>query len=709
MVNKRASEQLHPLLRHHLVNTLGWRDLRPLQELAAESILGGFHTLVLAPTAGGKTEAAVLPVISRLLTEEWAGTSILYLCPLKALLNNLHGRLKTYFGMVGRQAGLWHGDISSGERHRIESGQPTCLMTTPESLEVMMISSRPEPKRLLKDVRVVIVDEIHAFAGDDRGIHLLAVVERIRELADREIQRIGLSATVGNPAELLNWLAGHCAGPSQTVAVTAGSVAADVTLDYVGNLENAALVISRLHRGEKRLVFCDSRRRVEELTVQLQRLGVKAFVSHSSLSLERRREAEHAFSEGENCVIVATSTLELGIDVGDLHRVIQIDAPATVASFLQRLGRTGRRGEGLRNCLFLATSTDALLQASAVIALWEDGFIEPIIAPRDPFHLFAQQLMALSLQRRGILRNDWKKSIGRISAFARMELGEVEAVIEHLVKKGILGDDGVWLSIGDEGEKRFGRRHFLELVSVFASSPNFEVLHGNTAIGGLDWLALAGEDASRLSAIILAGRTWQIQKVDWQARRVFVVPSEGNGKAGWQGTRRGMSFEVAQRIQITLSSSDVPHRWSARAKQEMEIQRASLFEWAVQSGKIYRDAVEDAVRWSTFAGTAVNEMLCSLLRQKLDEEVRSDGFSIILPSSVDLPALRAILIEIAETPNLTEKIATSQKVVDQLKFSLCLPPNLARRAVHGRLGTSIENLKSLCRNTIRLSRWVDVS
>jgi ATP-dependent Lhr-like helicase len=216
---------------------------------------------------------------------------------------------------------------------------------------------------------MVVIDEIHAFAGDDRGLHLLSVIERIRRLAGREFQRVGLSATVGNPEALLDWLAGHCEGSRRVVSVEAASVEADVYVDYVGSLENAATIISQLHAGEKRLVFCDSRRRVEELAVMLREREISTFVSHSSLSAEQRREAESAFRSETNCVIVATSTLELGIDVGDLDRVIQIDAPSTVASFLQRIGRTGRRPGTSRNCLFLATSDEALLQATSRLAI----------------------------------------------------------------------------------------------------------------------------------------------------------------------------------------------------------------------------------------------------------------------------------------------------------------------------------------------------
>lgn len=164
--------------------------------------------------------------------------------------------------------------------------------------------------------------------------------------------------------------------------------------------ENAAVVISRLHKGEKRLVFVDSRSKVEELAVELRCLGVATYISHSSLSLEERRAAEEAFSQGNDCVIVSTSTLELGIDVGDLDRVIQIDAPYTVASFLQRIGRTGRRLGSSRNCLFLATKEDAFLRALALLQLWRKGYVEPIEPPARPMHIYAQQTMALALQQK---------------------------------------------------------------------------------------------------------------------------------------------------------------------------------------------------------------------------------------------------------------------------------------------------------------------
>lgn len=695
-MSRQPSDDFHPLLRHHLVNTLGWRDLRPLQELAAEPIMGGEHALVLAPTAGGKTEAAILPTISRLLSEGWGGTSVIYLCPLKALLNNLHERLETYFGMVGHGAGLWHGDIGPSERRKMERDRPACLMTTPESLEVMLMSSRPEPKRLLEGVRVVIVDEIHAFAGDDRGIHLLSVVERLGHMVGREIQRIGLSATVGNPERILEWLAGHREGGHRVVAIDSAPADAQVEVDYVGNLENAAIVISRLHLGEKRLVFCDSRRRVEELAVHLRALGVETFLSHGSLSAEQRHEAEEAFQRGDNCVIVATSTLELGIDVGDLDRVIQIDAPATVASFLQRLGRTGRREGGSRNCLFLATSPEALLHSAALVELWEGGYVEPIEAPRDPFHLFAHQVLALTLQHGALSEERWRHEIGQMPTFSSLGDARLGEVIGYLHEKGFIVSDGVYSTIGDEAEKQFGRRHFMELSSVFTTSPDFEVLHGTKPIGTLDWLSLAFQDKENKHPVVLAGRSWDIEDIEWDRRRVFVVPSKLRGKVRWKGLGRGLSFELTRKIHSLILSEESSDRWTRRAVKELTGQREALRDVAHSLGRFVYDGGDERVFWYTFAGAPLNELLGLYLKSTIgDKAVSWDDFSVSLPGACDLKSIIGHAHELLESDDVIDLIPASQDIIEQLKFSECLPQELAHRAVLGRLdltGLSVDSL-----------------
>jgi len=220
------------------------------------------------------------------------------------------------------------------------------LLTTPESLEAILISRVVDAHHLLRDVQVVVVDELHAFAGDDRGWHLLPLLERVYRIAGGAQQRIGLSATVGNAEELIDWLAGSASGVRWVVAAEDRLPDPELTIDFIGSLTNAARVVAQLHAGEKRLVFSDSRARVEQLGAELRQLGVETYLSHSSLGVDDRHRAEAAFAEGSNCVIVATSTLQLGLDVGVLDRIVQIDALSENRRILSALLRSDVQTRG---------------------------------------------------------------------------------------------------------------------------------------------------------------------------------------------------------------------------------------------------------------------------------------------------------------------------------------------------------------------------
>lgn len=681
-----AFDQLDPLVQHHIVNTLGWRELRELQEQSIEPIQAGEHCLLLAPTAGGKTEAATFPTLSRICGKNWRGLSVLYVCPLKALLNNIHERLEGYCRMVGRRCDLWHGDIGPSQRNRIKSDPPDILLTTPESLEVMLISAKEEGREMLRGVRMVIIDEIHAFAGDDRGWHLLSVLERIGRLAGREIQRIGLSATVGNPDELLTWLAGHCEGGRRVVQPSAPGATArtDVQLDYVGTLQNAALVISRLYRGEKRLVFCDSRSRVEELGNELRQLGISVFLSHSSLSAEERRTSEKAFSEAQDCVIVSTSTLELGIDVGDLDRVIQIDAPWTVASFLQRLGRTGRRSGALRNCLFLATSENALLRAGALLDLWESGFVEPVAPPARPLHLFAQQLMALSLQVGGIGIMDWQGWIGRLPAFANEDPEVLERIVNFLLEHQILYSDGIRLSFGDAGHDLYGRRHFLELVSVFTSDPVFKVLHGRMELGTVDQITFLRHHGDEPIVLSMGGRSWSVTSLDWSRREAFVVPAETKGKSQWQGGKIGLSWRFARAVHALLTNDRVSDRWTSRARTTFESLRDQYDILRPEADVALSDRELNEVRWFTFSGGMINTALADILSAAGIEDVSVTDFWIRAAGTTE--ARRMVeAVRSRQAREIRECFNVAEDYLENLKFNECLPDDIAQAILRDRL------------------------
>ena len=218
----------------------------------------------------------MLPLLSLMAMRDWQGVSVLYVCPLRALLNNLQPRLHQYSQWLGRSTAVWHGDVGQPARQAILRDRPDVLLTTPESLEAMLVSTKVDPRVLFSGLRAVVIDEVHAFAGDDRGWHLLAVLERLSRLAGRDLQRIGLSATVGNPDELIAWLQGSFVRRRRSVVapeLPKPASSPDVTVDFVGSLGNAAKVIAALHAGEKRLVFVDSRRRAEEARSRITRAG----------------------------------------------------------------------------------------------------------------------------------------------------------------------------------------------------------------------------------------------------------------------------------------------------------------------------------------------------------------------------------------------------------------------------------------------------
>ena len=682
-----ALDRLHPVVVHHIVNTLGWPSLRALQEEAAGPVLDGADALLLAPTAGGKTEAAVFPLLTAMDAQRWSGISVIYVCPLKALLNNLLPRLQTYAGWLGRRVAIWHGDVTGPARQRILREPPDVLLTTPESLEAMLISLKVEHGRLFTDLRAIVVDEVHAFAGDDRGWHLLAVLERLTRVTRRPIQRIGLSATVGNPAKLLDWLQGSGRGDRSAIVVSpdaarGGCYAArpppgDIELDYVGSVNNAATVIASLHRGEKRLVFCDSRQLVEEIGAALRELGVTTFLSHASLPLDERRRAEQAFAEARDCVIVATSTLELGIDVGDLDRVIQVNDPPTVAAFLQRIGRTGRRAGLRRNCLFLALNQGALLWSAGLLHLWGQGYVEPVVAPPEPRHIVAQQLLALCLQEHRIGSRLWTEAWNGLAPFDR----SAEPILRHLVDQGFIDQDGELLFIGPTAEQRFGHRHFMGMTAVFTAPPQFTVLAGRQEVGRTDPMLLTEKiDGPRL--LLLGGRSWKVTWTDWKRRRCYVEPAEGGGKARWLTPGvSGASFALARAAREVLLGADPPVALTQRAKRILAEVRDEHVAAVHPAGTVITRAGED-VRWWTWAGYRANATLAATLSHMTDSVQRFDDASLRLRSDLSLEMWKA------GTADATERLClpdVDQRALAGLKFNEALPERLATATLAARM------------------------
>ncbi|MFI7171991.1 DEAD/DEAH box helicase [Rhodococcoides fascians] len=695
---------LAPTIQHHIVNSLGWQGLRPLQDDAIRPIIEGEDAILLAPTAGGKTEAACFPLLSRMDAENWKGLSVLYLCPLKALLNNLQPRIASYSAWIGRETKTWHGDVSSSARTRIKSDRPDILLTTPESLESMLVSRSVDAVQLFADLHAVVIDEVHAFAGDDRGWHVLAVLARIESLLGRQLQRIGMSATVGNPTELLQWLqasdtqrtgsviapgvAGNSlatissslALPEPTLEL-AGGTATEVTVDYVGSTENAVKLIAALHPGEKRLVFVDSRRLAEEIGEGLHEAGVTVFISHSSLSAAERRRSEEAFADARDCVIVATSTLELGIDVGDLDRVIQINAPRTVSSFLQRLGRTGRRSGTLRNCLFLALDGDNLLSTLGMLMCWSQGWVEPVRPPVAPRHIAAQQVLAYSLQNHSVPLSGWKRPWGSLPLFD----STADESFQYLLSEGFLEQDGGSAFIGLEAEKRFGHRHFMELLAVFTAAPQFTVMAGRNDIGFVETEVLT-EAVEGPRGLLLGGRSWMVTHIDWKRRICYVESTDIGGRAKWGSAGEGASFPISRGMRaVLLGALPTGVTLTRRAKAAVEGLRTDRSTTVAGESLVVTREDNNDWRWWTWAGTRANRTLSAWLPSLVPPRQMTRGDSIRLYPDVGPREISASLraARLSDAPRPMPFV--NPKALSGLKFSAALPEKLAVLTMAARL------------------------
>ncbi len=604
-----AFARFDPRLQNAIVQRLGWTSLRPVQEEAAHALLDGCNAVVLAPTAGGKTEAAMFPTLSQLCTTPPESVAALYIAPIKALLNNQAERLGTYTEMVGLRRFVWHGDVDTHARAGFLKEPGDLLMTTPESLEVMLVSRKVDAAVLFSDLRIVVIDEVHAIAGTDRGAHLLSVIERLATLSRHDVQRVGLSATVGNPTAILAWLQGTSDREARVVDPPKVPSRRQLLVVHRESPEEVAGDAARLARGCKSLFFCQSRAMTETVAEHMRRHGTTVFVHHSAVSREERHLAEERFHHGSDACIVATSTLELGIDVGDLDKVLQAEAPETVSSFLQRMGRTGRRAGQAANTTFLCASHDSVLQAAALIELARRGWVESItIHPRN-WAVLLHQLLAMSLATNGVAVEAAWNHLTRLPDFAGIARTEFDALLEHLLHNGTFREVGGLLVLGPTAERRFGRRNFMELFAVFSSPQTYAVHTGAGVPIGTLGQAFVDQLVEGVSTFLLGGRAWAVLHVNHGERTLLVEPAPRGRQPTWGGALPSfLGHEVAQAMLEVLTAETSPAYLHDSAREALAVRReafAGVLE-AGRGGVVYG---EDEILWWTFAGGRINNTL----------------------------------------------------------------------------------------------------
>ncbi len=623
--------RLAPRLQEAIATRLGWTSLRPVQELAGAALLDGCNAVVLAPTAGGKTEASMFPTLSMLLEQQVSGVGALYLAPIKALLNNQADRLGTYTEMVGLRRFVWHGDTKSGDKTKFIKEPAELLMTTPESLEVMLVSSRVPAAKLFADLRVVVIDEVHALAGTDRGAHLMSVLERIVRLSGRDVQRVGLSATVGNPDAILRWLQGTSERQGRVVDPPKVKAARDLAVHLTQELPEMAARAAEIAAGKKSLFFCQSRAMTERVAERMRTHGVDVFVHHSSVAQEERAEAERKFNQmgTTNVCIACTSTLELGIDVGDLDLVLQANAPSTVSSFLQRMGRTGRRADkGNANTTFFAEDVDLVLQAAALVELAKEGWVESVPVQERAWPVFVHQLLVLTLQFGGVTRTDAWAQLSRVPDFRGIRQAEFQQVIEHMLREGYLFESGGQLSMGDTAERTYGRKNFMELYAVFSSPVLYRVeTPQKQEIGSLEQ-NFVDTLVEHMSAFLLGGRAWLVDHVNHEERVIRVREAPRGRQPSWGGyIPQMLGFELCQRMRKILEDDKPLAYLRPSAAAALEARRAELGPSLRDTNFLVQMDGGKAHVW-TFAGGRINHTLKYIFALVGGWKVVADNFQL---------------------------------------------------------------------------------
>ncbi|MBF0258420.1 MAG: DEAD/DEAH box helicase [Desulfamplus sp.] len=685
----KAFARFDPLLQEKIVHCLGWSRLRPVQELASDAILDGNNCIILAPTAGGKTEASMFPVLSGCLTNQELGMRVLYICPTKALINNQEQRLGEYASMLGLGAFKWHGDVSAAKKKKFLKEPCEVLITTPESLEVMLISASVPKARLFQHLKYVIIDEIHALASCDRGNHLISVLERIRAYCDNDFQRIGLSATVGNPHKILEWIQGSSKNPQKLVDPPKQPGKKSIEINLTEEPGQLVSQVSHAVHGIKSLLFCESRSLVEKISSRLKQWGDTIYVHHSSLSKEEREEAENKFYKGTNACIVCTSTMELGIDVGDLDKVLQVDCPATVSSFLQRMGRTGRRSGSVANTTFFIEQESRLLQAIAIVELARSNWVENVKTHTQVWHILLHQIMAMCLERGAVTPTLLWDQLHHAYCFSEISREKFNQFIAFLLSMDFLHDDGRMYSLGLKAEEVFGRKNFMEIYSVFSTPMEFKVIGlAGDIIGTLQWDFLE-KLLEESSAFYLAGKAWLVDRIEWNTKCVKVISAPAGKIPKWGGISPNfLSYEICRKMRDILVNEEDYSYLDSESQKILELKRVD--QQALLSSS-YAPIEHDQkwFIWWTWAGGNINSTLRAIFTIELNADAQATNEYVKVKVSSDLLTFKDCLETIKKissphywnNPELLSILYTMVPNYHLSKFQPYLPEELRLRLI----------------------------
>ncbi|KGF04563.1 DEAD/DEAH box helicase [Anaerococcus lactolyticus] len=619
----------------------GWPSLTKIQDATIKHIFATDNNLILAaPTASGKTEAAFLPTISK-SQDIKTKLKILYISPLIALINDQFKRISEMCEDFDIGVTSWHSEASVSQKEKLLENPTGILLITPESLEAMLVSDKERACVLFKNLDFIIVDEIHGFLDTNRGLQLKSLLVRLYAYTERPPRMLGLSATIGDKnydlakSFFLN-------GRETNILLDRSKNDLKTSLDYIeceDVNEEIARKILEYALGKSTLVFPNSRAKVEKLSYLLKKLvaayDIRVFSHHSSISKLKRTEIENfAKTSRSDFIIVATSTLELGIDIGAVDQVIQVGSPASVLSLSQRLGRSGRR---TRKSVIHQIATDKwdLVQALAALRLFEEGRLDKIDIPKKSYDIFAHQVLSTLLEKNGLLIEDFYKLNHDLKSFSDISDEEFRILTDFLLEKDFVEEiDGEYI-VGKQAEKLMTMGSF---YNQFVSKKTYRVQTDKQTLGEIE----LGENLRVADRIYLSGQVWKIEAINHKSRKIKVSLSDKANARSFAGVG---GFEISGEI---------------RAKMEEILLHPLTIDLDNQSKKIINDLAKELKNESyhfvdrdgktglrTFRSTMINKTLALILNIKsksLDYYVEDKSSTLIGPS------IKRKLEELRENP-----------------------------------------------------------
>ena len=659
-----------------------WEELRPIQTAAISKILTTDDNYILASrTASGKTEAAFLPILSKVDFNE-TGIQVLYISPLIALINDQFYRIEELCKYLDVTVTKWHGEANKTLKDRIIKQPNGIVLITPESLEAMFVNKPFNVKQLFSNLKYVVIDEIHSFIGTDRGIQLKSILSRLQNVNAKPFSIVGLSATIGDYDEAKKFT-GNELRTKVLLDRTAKKI--NVLFRYFKN-KNEELPLDLLKdlyietKDNKVLIFPNSRGRAEEVAVKLKKISDRVkghsnyFSHHSSVDKEVREYVEYFAKNNnrQNFSISCTSTLELGIDIGTVDEVVQIDATHSIASLIQRVGRSGRKDGESSNLFLYATNEWSLLQSLTCWLLYKEGFIEPPISTAKPYDILLHQALSITKGHSGIRLSDLVKQLKENFTFNQIEEKDIEEILNHLIQIDFLEKIQHEVVIGVEGEKIVNSRDF---YSVFKTEENFKIVNAGNTIGEVPFSPQIIEDEN----ILLAAKIWKIKFIDFKSKKIEVIPANDGKKPMFFGGGATIHPRIREKMLEVLYSKVDYDFLDQPSCDEIETMRKDFSVFNIQNIKTDRPLLttEKHLQLFTFTGTRINrtfQMLLNLAGIKNHLDDSNSSFDIEVPKQELLAKWNLLSQPFADIDrHITNLLETTPTLLDFSKWGLYLP------------------------------------